>query len=269
MNTQNESAPPLSASGRYAFFFDVDGTLAAIQSRPDEVFIPGEVISHLDRLSRLTDGALALVSGRPMSELDALVAPLHLPLAGVHGAERRDGQDNIERLSLPDDVACSLSALLGDAMAKMPDTQLETKGMAFALHYRRAEHYQQDVLALAEAMVERFPVLALQPGKCVVELKPKGVSKGAAIDAIMQQAPFAGRTPVFIGDDVTDEAGFKVINAMDGIAIKVGEGPTEAGYRLPDVAAVYHWLEQTLLQLDQDETTSVRSQGYESLSSRI
>lgn len=259
MNTQNESAPQLAASGRYAFFFDVDGTLAAIQSRPDEVFIPEQVIAHLDRLSRLTEGALALVSGRPMAELDALVAPLHLPLAGVHGAERRDGQDNIERLSLPEDVASSLSSLLSEAMATLPDTQLETKGMAFALHYRRAEHYQQEVLALAEAMTERFPMLALQPGKCVVELKPKGVNKGAAIDAIMQQAPFAGRTPVFIGDDLTDEAGFTVINAMEGVAIKVGEGQTEASFRLPDVAAVYHWLEQTLLQLDQDETTSVRS----------
>jgi len=102
-----------------------------------------------------------------------------------------------------------------------------------------------------------------------VELKPKGVNKGAAIKDFMQQPPFAGRTPVFIGDDLTDEAGFTVINALDGITIKVGKGPTEATSRLADVNAVYHWLEQTLLQLDEDDTTSVRSQGYESLSSRI
>ncbi|WP_338567342.1 trehalose-phosphatase [Erwinia sp. E_sp_B01_3] len=269
MNIQNEPWPQLSASGRYAFFFDVDGTLAAIQSRPDEVFIPEQVIANLDRLSQLSQGAVALVSGRPMAELDALASPLHFPLAGVHGAERRDAQNQIERLSLPDDVASSLAALLSEAMAKMPDTQLETKGMAFALHYRRAEHFQQEVLALAQSMTERFPMLALQPGKCVVELKPKGVNKGAAIEAFMQQLPFAGRIPVFIGDDLTDEAGFNVINAMDGVAIKVGEGETVAAHRLPDVPAVYHWLEQTLLQLDQDESTSVRSHGYESLSSRI
>ena len=269
MNTQNESGPRLAVGGQYAFFFDVDGTLAAIQSRPDEVFIPEQVIAYLARLARLSDGALALVSGRPIAELDALASPLHLPLAGVHGAERRDAQNRVDRLSLPDEVASSLSLLLSDAIAKMPDTQLETKGMAFALHYRRAEHYQQEILALAEAMCERFPIMALQPGKCVVELKPKGVNKGAAIKDFMQQPPFAGRTPVFIGDDLTDEAGFTVINALDGITIKVGEGPTEATSRLADVNAVYHWLEQTLLQLDQDETTSVRSQGYESLSSRI
>ncbi len=269
MKNQNESVPPLSASKRYAFFFDVDGTLAAIQSRPDQVFIPQQVIANLKRLAQLSDGALALVSGRPMSELDALVSPLHLPLAGVHGAERRDGEGNIERLSLPDEVATSLSALLSEAMAKLPDTQLEPKGMAFALHYRRAEHYQQAVLALADEAVARFPMLVLQPGKCVVELKPKGVSKGAAIEAFMQQAPFADRTPVFIGDDLTDEAGFKVINTREGVAIKVGEGETQAPWRLADVPAVHHWLEQTLLQLDQDETTSVRSKGYESLSSRI
>lgn len=269
MNTRNDSAPPLQHGGSYAFFFDVDGTLAAIQLRPDEVFIPKQVIANLQRLAQLSEGAVALVSGRPMSELDALAAPLHFPLAGVHGAERRDANNQIERLSLPTDVADSLSALLKEAVAKMPDTQLETKGMAFALHYRRAEHYQQAIMDLAQEMTARFPMLQLQPGKCVVELKPKGVNKGAAIQDFMQQAPFAGRTPVFIGDDLTDEAGFKTVNAMDGISIKVGEGATEAICRLPDVEGVYHWLEQSLLQLDQDEKTSLRSQGYESLSSRI
>ena len=269
VNNQNNSAPLLQHGENYAFFFDVDGTLAAIQSRPDEVFIPKQVIANLQRLARLSGGAVALVSGRPIHELDALAAPLHVPLAGVHGAERRDASDQIERLSLPDDVAASLSALLKEAMAKMPDTQLETKGMAFALHYRRAEHYQQAVMDLAQEMTARFPVLQLQPGKCVVELKPKGVNKGAAIEAFMKQAPFAGRIPVFAGDDLTDEAGFKAVNAMDGISIKVGEGATAANCRLPDVGGLYHWLEQLLLQRDQDEKTSLRSQVYESLSSRI
>ncbi len=252
MNTQNESVPPLSPTGRYALFFDVDGTLAAIQPRPDEVFIPEKTLGNLQRLVELSDGAVALVSGRPISELDALVSPLHLPLAGVHGAERRDAAGQIERLSLPENVAESLSSLLSEAMAALPDTQLEKKGMAFALHYRRAEHFQQDVLALAESAIERFPMLTLQPGKCVVEIKPKGVNKGAAIAAFMQQAPFTGRTPVFLGDDLTDEAAFKTVNAMEGITVKVGEGQTDAVYRLRDVDAVYHWLEQTLLQLDQD-----------------
>jgi len=269
VNIQNESVPPLSSTDRYAFFFDVDGTLAAIQPRPDEAFIPESILVSLRQLDQLNGGAVALVSGRPVHELDALVSPLHLPLAGVHGAERRDTADHIERFSLPDDVSASISSLLREAMDAMPETQLEIKGMAFALHYRRAEHFQKEVLTLAELVTKRFPMLTLQPGKCVVEIKPKGVSKGSAINAFMQQAPFAGRTPVFLGDDLTDEAAFKVVNTMEGISIKVGEGQTEAAYRLPDVGAVDHWLKQILLQLDQDVATSVRSQGYESLSSRI
>ncbi|WP_345827863.1 trehalose-phosphatase [Erwinia sp. HDF1-3R] len=250
MNTQNDEVPPLNKEGRYAFFFDVDGTLAAIQPRPDDAFIPQSVIASLKRLSASCEGAVALVSGRPISELDALAAPLHFPLAGVHGAERRDARDNVERLSLPQEVASDLATRLNDAIADMPGTHLEAKGMAFALHYRGAEHYQQGIMALAQAMTERFPMLALQPGKCVVELKPKGVNKGAAVAAFMQQPPFAGRTPVFLGDDLTDEAGFEAVNVRDGIAIKVGEGDTQAGYRLPDVNAVYHWLENIQLQLD-------------------
>ncbi|WP_428943315.1 trehalose-phosphatase [Pantoea sp. FN060301] len=269
MNIQKDAGPQLLREKRYAFFLDVDGTLAAIQPRPDEAFIPKGVIENLQKLAEVNDGALALVSGRPLVELDQLAAPLQLPLAGVHGAERRDIHGKTERISLPETVSSELSALLTEAVARMPGTQLETKGMAFALHYRQAEQYQQAVLELAEAMTHRYPMLALQPGKCVVELKPQGVNKGAALKDFMQQAPFAGRTPVFIGDDLTDEAGFNAVNAMDGISIKVGEGQTQAAYRLSDVEAVYHWLNQTLLQLYQDDKTSVRSQGYESLSSRI
>lgn len=269
MNIQNEPVPPLSPTERYAFFFDVDGTLAAIQSRPDEVFIPASILASLHQLVQFNEGAVALVSGRPMSELDALISPLHLPLAGVHGAERRDASGHVERLSLPDEVAESISSLLREAIDAMPNTQLEIKGMAFALHYRRAEHFQKEILALAELMTKRFPMLTLQPGKCVVEIKPKGISKGSAIHAFMQQAPFAGRTPVFLGDDLTDEAAFKVVNIMEGLSIKIGEGLTEAAYRLPDVGAVGQWLEQILLQLDQGVATSGGSQGYESLSRRI
>lgn len=269
MNIQKDAGPQLLRDKRYAFFLDVDGTLAAIQPRPDDVFIPEGVIANLQELAEVNEGALALVSGRPIAELDQLIAPLQLPLAGVHGAERRDIDGKTERISLPDDVCGELAVLLGDAVAQMPGTQLEIKGMAFALHYRQAEHYQQAICELAEAMTKRYPMLALQPGKCVVELKPQGVNKGAALNDFMQQAPFTGRTPVFIGDDLTDEAGFNTVNAMDGISIKVGEGETQAAYRLPDVASVHHWLNQTLLQLDQDDKSSVRSQGYESLSSRI
>lgn len=243
---------PTLSGGQYAFFFDVDGTLAAIQSRPEAVFIPEQVIAQLQQLSALSQGALALVSGRPIEQLDALAAPWYGPAAGVHGAERRDAEGNLQRISLPVEVEQSLRAELQDAMASWPGTQLEVKGMAFALHYRQAMQHEQDVMRLAEQSVKRFPGLALQPGKCVVEIKPAGIDKGAAISDFMEQPPFAGRTPVFIGDDLTDEKGFLAVNARQGVSIKVGEGSTQAHYRLHDVDAVYGWLERTLLLSDQD-----------------
>jgi len=243
---------PTLSGGQYAFFFDVDGTLAAIQSRPEAVFIPEQVIAQLQQLSALSQGALALVSGRPIEQLDALAAPWYGPAAGVHGAERRDAEGNLQRISLPVEVEQSLRAELQNAMASWPGTQLEVKGMAFALHYRQAMQHEQDVMRLAEQSVKRFPGLALQPGKCVVEIKPAGIDKGAAISDFMQQPPFAGRTPVFIGDDLTDEKGFLAVNARQGVSIKVGEGSTQAHYRLHDVDAVYGWLERTLLLSDQD-----------------
>lgn len=258
MNQPAEAVPAI-VPARHAFFFDVDGTLAAIQSRPDEVFIPSPVLRCLQQLATASQHALALISGRPLRELDALAAPLHLPLAGVHGAERRDASDELHRVSLADEVVLPLEQTLTQALAAMPGTQLEAKGMAFALHYRNAPSFAQAILELAEAQVARYPQLTLQPGKCVVELKPKGSNKGAALRAFMQEPPFAGKIPVFVGDDLTDEAGFEVVNALGGITIKVGEGQTQASCRLADVDAVHAWLAHLTLQLHQDATSSVRS----------
>lgn len=259
MTTQTDFVPPLQADTRYAFFFDVDGTLAAIKPRPDEVSIPAQALDDLKRLAHRCEGAVALISGRPIDQLDALASPLVLPMAGVHGAERRDSEGHITRIALDPDTVRTLNRELTPALAALPGTTLESKGMAFALHYRQAPEHQQAVEQLAEACVARFPELVQQPGKCVVELKPRGVNKGAAIDDFMQQPPFAGRVPVFIGDDLTDEAGFTTVNALDGISIKVGAGPSNARGHLSDVAAVYVWLEQARLKLDEDVLTSERS----------
>lgn len=266
---KNRFRSPLQAATRYAFFFDVDGTLAAIKPRPDEVSIPAPVLEDLRRLAQRCEGAVALISGRPIDQLDELAAPLVLPMAGVHGAERRNHDGQVTRIALTSATASALNHELTSAMAELPGTTLESKGMAFALHYRQAPQHQQAVEQLAASLVDRFPELVQQPGKCVVELKPQGVNKGAAINEFMQQPPFAGRVPVFLGDDLTDEAGFTAVNALDGISIKVGTGTSEAQGHLSDVAAVYRWLEQTRIKLDEDVTTSVRSQGYESLSRRI
>lgn len=243
-DTTTETPPiPALSGGKYAFFFDVDGTLAEICAEPDAVIIPASVRDNLKTLAAATSGALALISGRPVEQLDQLSAPLRLPAAGVHGAELRDAAGNLHRVTLPEDVALALQKQLEQGMAAMPGTLLEAKGMAFALHYRQAPAFQQQVLQLAESAVAAYPDLMLQRGKCVAEIKPRGNDKGSAITTFMQQAPFAGRIPVFVGDDLTDEKGFQVVNAMKGISVKVGEGSSHARYRLGRVSDVYQWLE--------------------------
>ena len=259
------NAPPV-LTGNYAFFFDLDGTLAEIKPRPDQVSIPAPVRQALSRLAELQSGALALISGRSMTELDALAAPFRFPLAGVHGAERRDIKGQSHSIALPSGLAAQLEQQLADSLKALPGSQLESKGMAFALHYRQAPEYEQEVLALARAAVGRFPDLALQPGKCVVEIKPAGISKGEAIKAFMQESPFRGRTPVFVGDDLTDEAGFEAVNALGGLSVKVGQGKTRAQWRLAGVEETHRWLLETEKQ---QYALTDRRNGNESLSRSI
>lgn len=261
--------PPL-LSGDLAFFFDLDGTLAEIKPHPDQVSIPSDVRNLLQKLSGMNNGALALVSGRSMVELDKLATPFQFPLAGVHGAERRDINGNNHVVALPEELVTSLHLRLEQALAKMPGTELEPKGMAFALHYRQAPEYEQQVLQLAQSLAQQHEELALQPGKCVVELKPKGINKGAAVAAFLKEAPFAGRTPVFVGDDLTDEAGFHTVNAVNGVSIKVGQGETQAKWRLASVQEVHAWLEELVQHLEQEKKHfTERREGYESLSRSI
>lgn len=120
--------------------------------------------------------------------------------------------------------------------------------MAFALHYRRAPQHEAAVKALAASIVEKTPQLSLQPGKCVVELKPKGINKGEAIAAFMDEPPFKGKTPVFVGDDLTDEYGFTVVNQASGVSVKVGPGDTGARWRLENVASVWQWVKEVANQ---------------------
>ncbi|RJT23633.1 trehalose-phosphatase [Buttiauxella izardii] len=262
------SVPPL-LSGNLAFFFDLDGTLAEIKPHPDQVYIPAAVRTLLQKMSVMSDGALALISGRSMAELDKLATPFHFPLAGVHGAERRDINDKTHIVTLPEPMVAALHQYLNDALTLLPGTELEPKGMAFALHYRQAPEAKEAIFALAQEMIQRYPELALQPGKCVVELKPLGIDKGAAIRAFMQEAPFAGRTPVFIGDDLTDEAGFKQVNALGGLTIKVGSGETIANHRLANVRMVYHWLGKLTQHIEQQKPDILRGENYESLSGSL
>lgn len=260
------SVPPV-LTGNYAFFFDLDGTLAEIKPRPDQVVIPDSVRQALSALAQQQQGALALISGRSMVELDELAAPYRFPLAGVHGAERRDIKGQTHIVSLPSGQAGELELWLTEALRTLPGSKLECKGMAFALHYRQAPQHQQAIYALAEEAVHRFPELALQPGKCVVEIKPGGINKGSALNAFMQEVPFRGRIPVFVGDDMTDETGFDAVNTLGGISVKVGQGNTHAQWRLASVEGTHQWLAQIVRQ--QPHALTDRRDGYGSLSRSI
>lgn len=244
MNDQSEL--PALIADRCALFFDVDGTLAEIQSRPEQVFIPSETLRALERL-QANGVPVALISGRPLTQIDQLAAPLQLPAAGVHGTERRTVDGQVVRLALDADRLSAIERELAAACAELPGLCLENKQVAFALHFRLAPELEPRARALAEDFASRHAdVLALQPGKCVLELKPRGASKGEVIRAFMQEPPFHGRLPVFIGDDLTDEAGFEVVNALGGVSIKVGAGQTAASRRLQSVAEVGKWLADLL-----------------------
>jgi trehalose 6-phosphate phosphatase len=233
---------------RWAFFFDVDGTLADIQPRPELVFIPEITLQALAGLQR-RNPAVAVVSGRPLAQIDPLLRPLRLPAAGVHGAERRRADGELECLELDLAALDGVEEELQAACAAYPALRLENKRIAFALHYREAPELAAVARGIGESFAARYPrLLSLQPGKCVYELKPKGASKGEVIRRFMGEAPFVGRLPVFIGDDLTDESGFVVVNQLGGLSIKVGEGASAARQRLPSVAAVGAWIAALLTQ---------------------
>jgi trehalose 6-phosphate phosphatase len=226
-----------------AFFFDFDGTLVELAATPDGVVVTPRVQALLAQLQHLTNGAVAIVSGRGIVELDALLAPLRLPSAGLHGAERRDATDVTQRLGFDAERVAQMAHALAETVRANPGMLLEIKGAGLALHYRNAPDKEASARAATERLVEQQGAgYVLQPGKMVFEIKPNNVDKGRAINAFLDEAPFAGRRPLFAGDDLTDEKGFAVVNQHDGISIKIGAGPTIAQARLESVDALLDWL---------------------------
>ncbi|MES2361190.1 MAG: trehalose-phosphatase [Pseudomonadota bacterium] len=224
-----------------ALFLDFDGTLAEIASQPELVQVPADLADTLRHLAGRLGGALAIVSGRRLADIDGFLAPLLLPVAAEHGAVQRLSNERTVHHATPDlhDIARVALALA----AQHAGLHVEIKSAAIALHYRHAPELESLCLeAMAEA-VKRTPGVDLMQGKCVVEIKPAGVSKGTAIQAFMAEAPFAGRVPVFAGDDTTDEAGFAAVQSMGGQGIKVGAGDSLAEYRCASPAMVRQWLQ--------------------------
>lgn len=234
------------SSGPLALFLDVDGTLAPLAPRPEDVRLPAAVLDSLARLQPRLGGALALISGRPLAQVDALAAPLRLPAAGVHGAERRDASGCV-RAYTGSPPAAALEAAR-EWVSQHPALWVEHKPGAFALHFRALPECGPAAARALRQALQATPEWMAIDGHGVVEVKPRGIDKGRALRAFLGEAPFLQRRPVFVGDDVTDEDGFAAAQAEGGLGIKVGDGPTRALHRLPDPPAVARWLARWALQ---------------------
>jgi trehalose 6-phosphate phosphatase len=246
--TTTAAAP--DAGPDWALFLDVDGTLIDLAETPDAVRVPPRLPDLLTRLRDALGGGLALVSGRPVAVLDRFFYPARLAAIGLHGAEwRARPEEPVIRDPVAPPPPEARAALEAFAAAN-PGVVVEDKGVSLALHFRRAPQVADRAVAAARAAalpVEGYSVL---PGKMMVEIKPAHVNKGAALRRAMARPPFAGRVAVFAGDDLTDEDGFAAVNQLRGHSIKVGGAdPSAARYRLPDVAAVHAWLEDSARRL--------------------
>ena len=230
-----------------ALFLDFDGTLVALAAEPELVEVPQGLAGMLAELHRGLDGALALVSGRRLLDLDGFLAPLLLPAAAEHGAQRRTA-DGLMVSAPPADLGPLLQAAQG-LVTRHPALKLEHKNLALSLHYRQAPELEALCLQVMREALNRSEGIELMQGKCVLDLKPEGFSKGTAIAFFMTETPFAGRVPVFAGDDVTDEAGFEAVQRIGGHAIKVGPGPTLARHRCASVSQLAAWLQSAVASL--------------------
>jgi trehalose 6-phosphate phosphatase len=236
---------PPALTVQCALFLDIDGTLLDLASTPDRVRVDAHIRALLPALAKRLGGAVALITGRAIADADRLFRGLTLPVAGQHGLERRaaDGSIHLHEASMRG--LERLRRELWRFTTRHPGLLLEDKGATLALHYRRAPELAAHVHRTLRTMLRETAVSAqwrLQPGKRILEIKPDGRDKGTAMLEYMAESPFAGRLPVFVGDDLTDEYGFVAATHLGGWAVKVGRGATRARFRLRDVAAVREWL---------------------------
>jgi trehalose 6-phosphate phosphatase len=221
-------------------FLDVDGSLIELAPSPDAVHVPAWLPLLLDELSAALGGALAVISGRSLEQIDRLLAPWRAVGAGIHGAELRWADQTQMQTA-----GHSLQALVERLRLRLtcwPEVRVEDKGIAVAVHYAQCPALAERCeMALIEETLH-LPELRLQRGRCVIEALPAERDKGLALRNLMVAEPFSGRTPVFVGDDHTDEAAFKALHGSAGFGVKVGAGPTAAQYRLDTPEQVCGWL---------------------------
>lgn len=238
-----ELPPPPAPAPDWAWFLDVDGTLIDIAPTPSAISIPVELPLLLDAVARHHGGALALISGRTLDNLAQLVAPFDPPAAGLHGIERRNAQGAVVRPHPPAGLGAIRHRLA--EVRQWNGVLLEDKGLTLAVHYRQAPSREEDCRRLVAAVVADYPEFLALQGKMVFEIKPRAGDKGAALRDFMVEEPFAGRVPVFVGDDLTDEFGFMAAHDLGGLAVLVGPmRETRARFHLPDIEACRAWLAQ-------------------------
>ncbi|PVX83722.1 trehalose-phosphatase [Paraburkholderia unamae] len=238
-----QALPAVLPPEQTAFFFDFDGTLVDLAPTPDGVLVRPDMLALLHELRRATHGAVAIVSGRGIDSIDGFLGMPDIPVAGLHGAERRDANGDTQRVGFNDQRLLHMEQVLAEVVRTHAGMLLEIKGASLALHYRNAPEHEGAARAATERLAADYAdAYVLQPGKMVYEIKPKDVDKGRSLRAFLDEPPFAGRNPVFAGDDLTDEKGFAVVNALGGLSIKVGGGDTIARSRVESVEALLGWL---------------------------
>src|SRR6266550_797144 len=252
----DESAPetvPVPRSlvpdlSRMAILLDIDGTLLDLAPTPREVWVPPNLSTTLNRLLARTSGALALVSGRSLNDIDLIFAPEQFPAVGGHGAEMRISQDSEAVATHAPPMDRELKRRLA-AIAKLsPGILLEDKGYSLALHYRLAPHAEKaiyEAVSLIRADLPNAPIEVL-PGKCVCEIKHSGCTKASGVRELMTHAPFKGRRPLFIGDDVTDESVFAIMPDLNGLAFSVGRRARGMDDHFDEPRDVREWLARLL-----------------------
>jgi len=234
--------PPLRKED--ALFLDFDGTLVEFADDPTGVRVNAALRRAVESAATRLSGALALISGRPIEQIDRCFAPARLPVAGLHGLERR-ASDGTRFKAKPAPALRAAATRLRTTLKRQRGMFLEDKGATLAIHFRAAPQQRQAARELAEATLARLGAgFRLLPGAEVIELVPSAAGKDAAVRAFMRESPYAGRRPLFVGDDVTDIQGFEAARDLGGCGIAVGPR-VSADYRLKDVAAVGRWLSST------------------------
>lgn len=234
---------PPAPRPEWAYFFDIDGTLSVLAPTPSSARLAPQVRERLEALRARCGGAVAVVSGRPLSDIDAMCEGLLLPAAGQNGAERRTTDGRIVLLPVRRGQLDRALPVLNRLVERNPRLLLEDKGHSLTLHYRAVPHMAGVAHRTMRQLQRRFGEdFVVQSGKRVVELLPAGIDKGKAVRAFLAESPFQGRLPVFVGDDVSDEPAFAAVNALGGHSVKVGSGPTDARWRLAGVGAVRRWM---------------------------